>query len=307
MLIHFVHLGDAYLPELQAYADFVQAAGHQAQVHRHVETIPADAAVLWWLCGQVGPRLAQRYASAFHIHEYASASVPPLAWLKDRVKRWRQARPQYRLYQNEWVRQRMGFGDTVPSELRDMGVSPDLLDRPAAPSKPEFDFVYLGEMRRLRHFLPLFDAIAQIGHRVLLVGQIPDELWARLRRHAWLETTGRVPHAQVPALLRRARLGLNLVPDQLPYTEQTSTKLLEYCAAGLRVISTDYPWVRGFEQRHGARFAYLPCRGSTAVYRNHLAAAVKTHEALVVPDLSSLAWPRLLAGLQVWRLLGIRA
>ncbi|UUZ69969.1 hypothetical protein LP416_12575 [Polaromonas sp. P2-4] len=124
MLIHFVHTGDAYLPELQAYAAFVQAAGHQAEVHGQIQTLPADAAVLWWMCGQVSPQLAQRYPSAFHIHEYASASVPPLAWLKDSIKRWRQAVPQYRIYQNEWVRQRMGFGDAVPYEFRNMGVSP---------------------------------------------------------------------------------------------------------------------------------------------------------------------------------------
>lgn len=306
MLIHFVHTGDAYLPELQAYAAFVQAAGHQAQLHRQIQTIPADAAVLWWLCGQVSPQLTQRYPSAFHIHEYASASVPPLAWLKDRVKRWRQAVPQYRVYQNAWVRQRMGFGDAVPWELRDMGVSADFFDTPATPTEPEFDFVYLGEMRRLRHFLPVFDALADTGRRVLLVGQMPDELWPRLRRHANIETSGRVPHAQVPALLRRARHGLNLVPDQLPYTEQTSTKLLEYCAAGLRVVSTDYPWVRAFERQHGARFAYLPRRASAAAYQAELGPALDLLP-LATPDMRPLAWPRLLAGLQIWRRLGIRA
>lgn len=304
MLIHFVHTGDAYLPELQAYAAFVQAAGHQAEVHGQIQTLPADAAVLWWMCGQVSRQLAQRYPSAFHIHEYASASVPPLAWLKDSIKRWRQAVPQYRIYQNEWVRQRMGFGDAVPYEFRNMGVSPAFFSAPTAQTEPEFDFVYLGEMRRLRHFLPLFDALAHTGRRVLLVGEIPDGLGPRLKRHANLTVTGRVPHAQVPALLRSASHGLNLVPDQLPYTEQTSTKLLEYCAAGLRVVSTDYPWVREFELHHRARFAYIPCRANAAAYKAHLDSALD-EQPLATPDVRPLAWPRLLAGLQVWRELGI--
>ena len=79
MLIHFVHLGDAYLPELQAYTAYVRAAGHEAQVHRHIDTVPRNAAVLWWMCGQVNSEMAKRFPGAFQIHEYASTSVPPLA------------------------------------------------------------------------------------------------------------------------------------------------------------------------------------------------------------------------------------
>lgn len=304
MLIHFVHTGDAYLPELQAYVAFIQAAGHQAQVHHQVDTLPPDAAVLWWMCGQVESRLAQRHPLAFHIHEYASASVPPLAWLKDRVKRWRQAVPHYRIYQNNWVRQRMGFGDALPYEFREMGVTANFFDTPKTPAEHEFDFVYLGEMRRLRSFMPVFNALAHAGRRVLLVGQPPDDLKQRFQRHDLLTMTGRVPHVQVPALLRRARYGLNLVPDKLPYTEQTSTKLLEYCAAGLSVVSSDYPWVREFEHRHNARFAYIPCQANAKAYSAYLGGALD-QRLLVAPDVRSLAWPEVLTKLQVWHKLGI--
>ena len=306
MLIDFVHLGDAYLPELQAYAAFVQTAGHEARVHRKIETLPADAQVIWWMCGQVGSDLAARFPAAFQVHEYASASVPPLAWLKDRVKRTRQARPQYRIFQNDWVRRRMGFADQVPWEFRDMGLAPELLADSGKRAEPEFDFVYLGEMSRLRHFLPVFRAMAQSGARVLLVGEVPQALAPQLTGHAGLVCAGRVPHGDVPAQLRRARFGLNLVPDQLPYTQQTSTKLLEYCAAGLPVVSTDYPWVREFERRHGARFAYLPFRASVARYRSLLGDELR-RQRLESPDLRELAWPRLLAGLKVWRQIGLLA
>jgi glycosyltransferase involved in cell wall biosynthesis len=306
MLIHFVHTGGAYLPELQAYSAFVQASGHQAQVHREAQTLPPDAAVLWWMCGRVGPELARRHRSAFHIHEYASASVPPLAWLKDHVKRWRQVAPHYRIYQNDWVRRRMGFSDALPYDFRDMGVSPLFLDKPLTRVDPEFDFVYLGEMRRLWHFLPVFDALARAGRRVLMVGQMPDNLWSRLQHHTNVTVTGRVPYTQVPALLRRAHYGLNLVPDQLPYTEQTSTKLLEYCAAGLRVVSTQYAWVREFERSQRARFAYIPSRASTTAYSVHLGPALD-NQPLASPDVRQLAWPQLLTRLQVWRVLGIHS
>ena len=306
MLIHFVHSGDAYLPELQAYVAFVRSVGHAAQLHRDSSSVPADATVLWWLCGQVGKASAQRFAGAFQIHEYASASVPPLAWLKDRIKRWRQPQPNYRIYQNDWVRQRLAFADGVPYEFRDMGVAPAFFDAPVLPTEPEFDYVYLGEMRRLRHFLPLFDALARLQLRVLLIGDVPRDLKQRLQRHANLGFAGRVPHSEVPAQLRRAHCGLNLVPDVLPYCQQTSTKLLEYCAAGLPVLSTDYAWVRQFEQRHAARFAYVPARASAESYQALLGVTLR-QPPLQVPDLRALAWPTLLERLQVWHKIGLRA
>ena len=304
MMLHFVHLGDAYLPELQAYATYVRAAGHEAQVHRQIDTLPSDAAVLWWMCGQVSTDLALRYPAAFHIHEYASTSVPPLAWLKDRIKGVRQPLPQYRIFQNEWVRQRMGFGDAVPYEFRDMGIAPEFFEVTQGSGEAEFDFVYLGEMRRLQHFLPVFDGMDQAGKSVLLVGDLPNDLGRQLQLHPGLRVTGRVPHGDVPAQLRRARFGLNLVPDQLPYTRQTSTKLLEYCAAGLPVVSTDYAWVRVFEQRHGARLAYMPFHADAAAYAELLGPALE-HQRCVVPDVRTLAWPSLLAGLKIWRQLGL--
>ena len=305
MLIHFVHLGDAYLPELQAYVAYVQAAGHEAQVHREIGTVPSNAAVLWWMCGQVSSEMAKRFSGAYQIHEYASTSVPPLAWLKDRVKRVRQPMPQYRIFQNEWVRQRMGFTDGVPNEFRDMGIAPEFFDVPRCLEEPEFDFVYLGEMRRLQHFLPVFDGIAQAARSVLLVGDVPDDLGRQLKRHGRLSVTCRVPHGDVPGHLRRARYGLNLVPNQLPYTQQTSTKLLEYCAAGLPVVSNDYAWVREFEQRHHARFARIPTSGDAQGYAAALGPALN-QQRCVVPDLHTLAWPRLLAGLKIWRQLGLQ-
>ncbi|MFT3814114.1 MAG: glycosyltransferase [Acidovorax sp.] len=286
MLVHFIHPGSAYLPELAAYSEFLATLGHGAQVHAGPASVPADAAIVWWMCGRVPHDAARRFARAFQIHEYASASVPPWAWMKDRAKRALQPMPQYRIFQNAWVQARLGFADGVPHEFRDMGVAQSFFSAPSA--VPEFDGVYLGDMQRLRRFVPLLASLKQAGQHTLLIGEPPADLRATLQPLAHI--TGRVPHGQVPALLRRARYGLNLVPDQLPYSQQTSTKLLEYCAAGLPVVSTGYAWVRAFEARHGARFAYLPALDVAACQ---------------VPDVSALAWPRVLERLALWRRLGL--
>jgi glycosyltransferase involved in cell wall biosynthesis len=238
---------------------------------------------------------------AVQVHEYASASVAPLAWLKDRIKRWQQPVPHFRVFQSEWVRQRMGFGDTVPEAvpyaLRDMGV-PDAFLTAQALQPPEFDLVYLGEMRRLRHFVPLLRTLGQAGLRLLLVGDVPPALQQRLAALGHIQNTGRVPQSQVPAQLLRARAGLNLMPDVLPLAEQTSTKLLEYLALGLPVISNPYAWAQRTALAHAGRVQLLGVQASAAqwqaaVQRLPLRQTDRQH-------LQSLRWSHQLQGLPVW-------
>jgi hypothetical protein len=212
------------------------------------------------------------------------------------VKHWTQPRPDYRIYQNGWVRERMGFADRVPHALRDMGVAEHFFDAPSLTQAPEFDLVYLGEMSRLLAFIPVLQAIHTAGRSLLLVGEVPAKLHAHLPAN--VTCTGRVDHTQVPRPLRHARFGLNLVPNVTPFHQQTSTKVLEYCAVGLRVVSNAYPWVRYFMAQHKANFYLL----------NDDAPSLATSfgEALdaypyQVPNLRALAWPKVLDTLPLWR------
>jgi len=295
MLIHFIRNGPSYLPEIDAYCAYIQARGHQAMVHDSSLSVPVSASVVWWFCGRVPMREVHRLRGAFHIHEYASASVPPYAWFKDQVKHWTQPRPNYRIFQNGWVRERMGFTDGVPHALRDMGVAMHFFDALSHTPTPEFDLVYLGEMSRLLTFIPVLQAIKAAGRSLLLVGDIPAALHMHLPLN--VTCTGRLDHTQVPRHLRRARFGLNLVPNAIPFKHQTSTKVLEYCSAGLRVVSNSYPWVRYFMAQHVANFYLLNDDAPSLV--------TSFGEALdafpyVVPDLRTLAWPSVLHSLPLW-------
>ncbi len=298
--VHFVRGGPAYLPEIDAYVDFITSHGHQALVHDTGTTVPINAQVVWWMCGRVPSAEARRLKNAFHIHEYASTSVPPHAWLKDLVKHWTQPKPDYRLFQNGWVRERMGFDDGVPHALRDMGVASAFFDAAEQPNTQEFDLVYLGEMNRLLPFVPLLNSIHNASRTLLLVGDVPDALHAQLP--ASVTCTGRVPHADVPHQLRRARFGLNLVSNIEPYNQQTSTKLVEYCAAGLPVVSNDYAWVRFFATHHQGNFHML--RDDPNSWEPSFGDALEAYP-YVVPDVRELSWHRLLAKLAVWKHLHI--
>ena len=304
MQVHFIHPGHSYLPELEAYTAHLRPWGHEACTHQNASTVPADAHVVWWMCGRVRTMDHQRFAQAFQVHEYASASVPPCAWAKDQIKRWTQPKPDYRLFQNEWVRQRLGFADDVPWEFREMGVSSTFLTPPAIQGAAEFDMVYLGDMVRLRHFLPVFEGLEQAGMRTLLIGSMPATLQRQFQAFKHITVTGKVAHHEVPAQLRRARCALNLVPDQIPYSEQTSTKLLEYCAIGLPVISTDYRWVRNFAASNKAAIAYLPDQTSVSTYADFFR---KTRDmaSMPPPHMEGWAWPHTLARLNIWKAAGL--
>jgi glycosyltransferase involved in cell wall biosynthesis len=295
MLIHFIRNGPSYLPEIDAYCAYIQSRGHQTMVHDSSRSVPTSASVVWWICGHVPLREAHRLRGAFQIHEYASASIPSYAWLKDQVKHWTQPQPDYRIYQNVWVRERMGFADGVPHALRDMGVAEHFFNTPSHSPATEFDLVYLGEMSRLLSFIPVLQEMDASGRSLLLVGDVPAELQKLLSAN--VHCTGRVSHMDVPRQLRRARFGLNLVPNTLPYQQQTSTKVLEYCAAGLRVVSNAYPWVRYFMAQHNANFYLLNDDAQSLAPSFGEGLEAYPYE---VPDMRKLAWPQILDTLPLW-------
>ena len=301
IIVHFVHGARSYLPELAAYQAHIEHLGHAVQMHTQAHTVPDDARAVWWICGRVPSDQARRLKGAVQVHEYASASVAPLAWLKDRIKQWQHPVPGFRVFQSEWVRQRTGFGDNapdaVPYALRDMGV-PDAFLTAQALQPPEFDLVYLGEMSRLLHFVPLLHTLGQARLSLLLVGDVPPALQERLATLGHIHSTGCVPQDQVPAQLLRARAGLNLMPDVLPLSEQTSTKMLEYLALGLPVISNPYAWAQRTALAHAGRMQLLDVQATAAQWQ----AAVKAlpQRQTDRQHLQALRWSQQLQGLPVW-------
>lgn len=300
--VHFVHTGTAYMPELAAYEAHLSQLGHHSQRHSDPATVPVDADIVWWICGRVSAHHSHRLRRSLQVHEYASASVGRLPGLKDRLKRWQHPRPDHRVFLSEWVRERMGFDDGVPDSLRDMGVPAAFLEA-HPPDAPDHDLVYLGEMSRLRGFLPVLQAISQAGLQLLLIGQVPADLEGVLSLTPGVRCTGRIPQSEVPTQLLRARAGLNLMPDRLPLSMQTSTKVLEYLAVGLPVLSNDYPWARRVAAQYPDRVQLLadlrlPERWAQALAQVPAPLQDRSH-------LQSLVWSDRLARMNVWHALGL--
>src|SRR5688500_1155394 len=142
MRIAFIHQGLAPLPELEAYTRFFESRGHQTFICKQKQQPGVKPDVEWHFMGLGGERL---FKGTKLIHEYASASVPALARLKDNVKRWFNKTPDFRIFLNDTVRRSIGFDDNIPFGYRDMGINVDTINNSVGTEK-RFDFIYPGSV-----------------------------------------------------------------------------------------------------------------------------------------------------------------
>lgn len=277
--IFFEHTGKAYLPEIPAYISYLK------KYYPDVKVLESDsgADIVWRF-----PGLDRKRSKAFLVHDYNSLSTPPCARLKNSIKKILNIRPQRRVFLNDRVKKDFGFRDDISSFVRDMGVD-DSFFRARFPSS--YDFVYAGKMDRgpeVYRFLSLFrDRLRDMT--ILMIGDPPADFHEKFGQQKNIIFAGRMSYAEVPALAAQARYGLNLVPDRYPYNLQASTKLLEYCALGLPVVSNSYGWARDFEKERSARFFWL------GPDFTNLTPDSLVNFPFITPDINDLRWDSVIA------------
>lgn len=245
---------DAYLPEAFAYRNYLATRGHEVLLLGPGEP-PVTSDIDIRFMGLDAPWRAASPARAV-VHEYHSLSVGRLPRFKNRLKRAINRRPSGRIFLNELVKREMGFADDVPCILRDMGVHGKFFQY--APENPEFDLVYSGTLDRYRPGLvEEIERLAGLGLSLLIIGTVDEPTRERLGRLSSVELAGRVGWQELPELYVRARAGLDYTPDIYPHNVQTRTKTLEYCAAGLGVVSNRYAWSADFSRRMQTDFLWL--------------------------------------------------
>ncbi|WP_337879031.1 glycosyltransferase [Rheinheimera sp.] len=165
--------------------------------------------------------------------------------------------PDLRIFQNDNQRQLMQFRDQVPTLTRDMGICQEFLQRQH--STKEFDLVYIGAMDKTRQLAAILQRLLSIKPdlRIAMVGDAPAVLKRQFASQPQILFTGRVHHKDIPGWLERSTVGLNAVPNLRPYKFQTSTKLMEYAAAGLPVLGYLNDWTKNFLSRYSVQYANL--------------------------------------------------
>jgi glycosyltransferase involved in cell wall biosynthesis len=258
MTIAFVHGNKAFLPEIEAYTRFFAGHGVRCVVTTPDYLVSVSREVEWFF---MGTDFTKRHPGIYRVHEYASLSVPPAQQVKDWFKRNFVTRPDYRLFLNAYVQQSLGFRDKVPFGLRDMGLWPEQLHPVARTASPGYDFIYVGSVTKDTHIENLLDCFVtgapMDGHSLLIVSRDYELLRTKYQTSSNISFTGPVAQTEVAALVQSARFAINYKPDIAPHNQQTSTKLLEYAACGVPVITTEFAWMRNFQQQYGGNYFYL--------------------------------------------------
>ena len=251
--------GTAHAPEITALNAYVNAQpGMSSRVvsSEHEIDVGTDD-VVYRMMG-LAPRWRQ--ASLPEIHDYASLSTGTGRRLKDVTKVVVNRRPVLRTFLNDYVRGRLPFRDDVPGTIRDMAVPVEFgqARRPSTgtPADFEFDLVYVGSLSATRELAAMIDCAVREGLRLLLVGDPSNELHGQVAGARGIEMAGRVAHSQIPEVCSRAWAGASHVPPRQPYGRQTATKVLEYCALGMPVVTNRTAWARRYEEESGARFRW---------------------------------------------------
>lgn len=280
--ILFERAQGVYLPEISAYISYLKRHKPHAQAIDSAdlpEWNPRDFDIVWRFMG-----LDRTGYGNYVVHEYNSLSAGFCPLLKNKLKRTINAKPHRRVFLSPRVAQDFAFDDNVPFRLRDMGVDDSFFTPPQV--KKTHDFIYAGSFNRGPETTQMLAYFSQTltDMTLLAVGEIAPSTRARYAQAKNITFTGRVAYSEVPRLIASARYGLNILPDRYPYNVQTATKVLEYCAAAVPVVSLRYAWIDSFSSQQNASFFWLK-----PDFSNLTAQSLSAHK-FRTPDVASFKW-----------------
>ncbi|MCB4358670.1 glycosyltransferase family protein [Quatrionicoccus australiensis] len=253
MKVFLLHPGKANYPEIAAYSEYFKTKYNcEFLVGKESDFEKIDNKrdyVVWCIMGFYPNRIDCKKL----IHDYRSLSVGRFCALKDIVKRFFNASPDLRIFQNEKIEKVMGFKDGVKSILIPMGVPAWIFEINKKKSKRKNDLIelcYIGEMSVERKFDKLLDSYvawannnAQSGIRtdLVLVGTPDESIFKKYSSIDSIKFAGRHTQRDALQIVKNSDFSICYFPYHRPHKYQTPTKLLEYAALGGKIICNDSP------------------------------------------------------------------
>jgi len=277
-----------YLPEIPAYMRFLAQNFPDVKAYNASEIrdyTPMDFDVMWRFMG-----LDVLARGRYVVHEYNSLSAGTLPHAKNFLKYMLNGYPRRRVFLNKMVRTGFPFRDQakIPYAFRDMGIASKFFE---ISPKPEYDFVYAGSIHRGPEVLKMLEHFATTlkDASILIVGSVNPDVLAHYTNVPNITFAGRVHYTEVAEWIAKGRYGLNLVPDQYPYNRQTATKVLEYCALKLPIVSMKYRWMEHFVTQKDAQVFWL-----SPDFKNLTRENVESF-AFKIPDVRGRRWRDVIA------------
>ncbi len=246
----------AYLPQRYAYKSYFSKHGFSVDLVQDLDQVELSRYhVLWTFMGMDRISLD---SNQVRVHEYQSIPVDNSRFqrfIKKGIKNLLSYTPDMRVYKNDAVQSYFDLDDTIPYCYRDVGVDDAFFNQSYSIQK-EYDFVYHGAMSGERKIDVLINCVGLNFPRrkMLLVGAMPPNIEALVERYDNIDAIGKIDYKDVASQLTRAEYGLHYIPNRYPFNVQMSLKLLEYCALGLKVISTKQSYIDQFQNDHKGRF-----------------------------------------------------
>lgn len=219
-------------PELIPFALLLKRRGCKVIYDVH-EDVPADIHSKRWIWPWMRPAVARTMEvlerSAAHRFDAVVAATPAIA-------------DRFRTY---------GAAVTLVQNT----VRLDEFIEPTPTTERRRQAVYVGRTSFDRGLIEMVDACASVGLPLVLAGTIGRE------EQAWLEKSsadvsyrGKLGRGEIATLLNESLVGLNLLLPEPNYLLSLPTKLFEYMAAGLPVISSDLPKSKEIVEAAGCGF-----------------------------------------------------
>lgn len=261
-IIYFISPGTQNLPDINAYLDYCKKLKIEAYAVNSNYDFKGESRkniIKWYFMGFY-PNFNK---NDFVVYEYLSLSTGKFTLIKDFIKRTLSIRANVCIYLNEYVKKKLSFSSMTTSyAIRDMGVSNLFINfeqNDDRHTQCEFDFVYCGSLakdRKIEKLLTLFTNGIFQDFSLLVIGRTEPEMVKEFASEN-ISFIGKIDYRDVPCALKRARCAINYIPDKQPFNKQTSTKLIEYLAMKMPVLSTKYDWVCDFVKENSAPVYFM--------------------------------------------------
>ncbi|NVN82670.1 MULTISPECIES: hypothetical protein [unclassified Vibrio] len=236
-VIGLVHSHEkAFFPESNAYRKYFKSKeDYRVEIFNSFDEASKESDCIIFYCGFLP---FWKNCDAKLIMEYHSLSTGRWPRLKNLVKRILNKRADGYIFLNESTQTGFYFNSVSNYCYRSMGYSNYQV--PKSLDSLEQKIVYMGTVNR-QGVLSTIKKLAALGFELHIIGgELPEKIPNVI-------TYPRMSQKDAYTIAASCTFGLNYTPDLYPYNIQDSTKLIDYCGLGMRVITNKYQWVYDFE------------------------------------------------------------